>query len=252
MKRTDTSWQNVSEWYGKAVGKEGNYYHQHIVLPNSLRLLDLKNDSSLLDLACGQGVLARQLPPGIYYAGVDASPDLIKQAKQLDNNRNHIYGVADVSKNLHVQKRDFSHAALILALQNIEDHDGVIKNARKHLRTAGKLLVVLNHPHFRIPRQTSWGIDHQKQSQYRRVDMYMTPLKIPIRTNPGQGEKSASTWSYHFPLSHYAGLLSENGFVIERLEEWTSDRQSVGRWAKMENRARMEFPLFMAILARRD
>ncbi len=250
-RETDTSWQHVSEWYGKAVGKEGTYYHQHIVLPNSLSLLDLKLGDSLLDVACGQGVLARQIPKGVYYAGVDASPDLIRQAKEMDKDRNHIYGVADAAKNLHLQKRNFTHAALILALQNMGEAGAVLKNISRHLAPSGALLIVLNHPYFRIPRQTSWGIDHQKQVQYRRVDAYMTRMKIPISTHPGKGEKSETTWSYHLPLWEYAALLHKDGFVIERIEEWVSDRQSVGRWAKMENRARLEIPMFMAILAKK-
>ncbi len=80
----------------------------------------------------------------------------------------------------------------------------------------------------------------------------MTQLAIPITTHPGHGEKSEITWSYHVPLSKYVEMLSEHGFVIEKLEEWISDKHSVGDTAKMENRARKEFPLFMALLARKD
>ena len=246
----ETSWQNVSEWYNKAVGIEGHYYHQHVILPQTLRLLDLHEGDSLLDLACGQGVLARQIPINIPYAGIDIAPDLIDQAKRLDKSRNHSYHTGDVSRKLPIQKADFTHAAIILALQNINDPRGVIRNARTHLSPKGRLLIVLNHPSFRIPRQTTWGIDEQNKSQYRRVNVYLTPTKIPITTHPGRGTQSQITWSYHFPLSHYSQLLSENGFVIEKLEEWASDKQSIGAAAKMENRARNEFPLFLSILAR--
>jgi len=38
--------------------------------------------------------------------------------------------------------------------------------------------------------------------------------------------------------------------VIEKIEEWASDKDSVGKAAKMENRARAEIPLFMAIQAK--
>ncbi|MDD4858597.1 MAG: class I SAM-dependent methyltransferase [Dehalococcoidales bacterium] len=247
-----TSWQNVSDWYSRAVGLEGHYYHQHVILPQSLRLLDLKEDSSLLDMACGQGVLARLLAEEVYYTGVDASPALIRHAKQLDKARNHIYMVADVSRPMPLIKRDFSHAALILALQNIQDAGGVFKNAGIHLRRKGRFLIVLNHPYFRIPRQTKWEIDRQNKIEYRRINSYLSPLTIPITAHPGRGVKSATTLSYHLPLAEYSRLLLENGFVIEKLEEWISDKHSVGEAAKMENRARQEFPLFMAILARKD
>ncbi|MDD5127946.1 MAG: class I SAM-dependent methyltransferase [Dehalococcoidales bacterium] len=250
-KKTVTSWQNVSDWYGRTVGREGHYYHQHVILPQSLRLLELQEDSSLLDLACGQGVLARQLPETVYYVGVDAAPALIREAKHLDKKKNHVYLVADASRKLAVAKTDFSHAAVILALQNIKDADGVFENACRHLREGGHLLIVLNHPYFRIPRHTRWEIDARHKIEYRRIDRYLTPLTIPITTHPGRGDKSPATLSYHRPLNDYSQALFKHGFVIEQLEEWTSDKHSVGEAAKMENRARQEFPMFMALLARK-
>jgi len=252
MTTSKSSWQNVSRWYGELVGKEGHYYHQHVVLPHSLALLELRDDSSLLDLACGQGVLARKIPPTVHYEGIDSSQDLVNQARRLDKNKRHIYTAADVSQKLTIKKNDFSHAALIFALQNIKDPAGALRNARLHLRKGGKLLIVLNHPCFRIPRQTSWETDETNKMQYRRVNRYLSPLEIPIRTNPGKGEASEVVWSYHLPVSEYSRMLFENGFVIEKLEEWASDKSSIGTAARMENRARNEFPLFMAILARKE
>lgn len=77
----------------------------------------------------------------------------------------------------------------------------------------------------------------------------MSPLKIPITMHPGQ-QQSALTWSFHHPISFYSQILFDHGFMIEKLEEWTSDKQSVGgKTATMENRGRSEFPLFMAIKA---
>ncbi len=251
MEDNETSWEKVSGWYGQLAGKGGHYYHQHIVLPQSLKLLDLKENSSLLDLACGQGVLARQISREVHYTGIDIAPSLINQAKHLDRNKKHVYIVADISRDLPIIKKDFSHASIILGLQNIKNPEGVIRNVRAHLKKSGGFLIVLNHPYFRIPRQSRWGIDLQNSLQYRRVDRYMTPMKIPIATNPGRGERSENTWSYHFPLSHYSQLLFRHGFVIEKIEEWTSDKHSTGSAAKMENQSRKEIPLFLAILARK-
>jgi SAM-dependent methyltransferase len=252
MAETRDSWQKVSRWYGELVGKEGHYFHQHVILPRSLRLLELKEDSSLLDLACGQGVLARQIPPSVAYQGVDASPSLISQAKKMDKNPRHTYIVADVSKKLPLQKTDYTHAALILALQNIRDAAGAIRNAGHHVAHGGKLLIVLNHPCFRIPRQSGWEIDPRNKTQYRRVNRYLSPLEIPIRSNPGKGEASEVVWSFHLPISDYSRSLSENGFVILRIEEWASDKTSQGPAARMEDRARNEFPLFLTLLARKE
>jgi SAM-dependent methyltransferase len=193
-----------------------------------LRLLSLEPGSSLLDIGCGNGALARAIPKNIKYLGIDASQTLINQA--LDKNSNHKFVVADAQK--FVASEKFTHAALILSLQNMKNPEQVIKNIN-----ADKVLLVLNHPMFRIPRQSSWLADG------RKVNRYITPLEIPITSHPGD-PNSEVTWTFHHSLSDYSKYLHEAGFVIELIEEWVTDRAV--------EKVQKEFPLFMAIrLSRR-
>jgi len=247
MEKKNTSWQKVSKWYGSIVGEKGHYFHQAVILPNGLRLLDLKPNDRLLDVACGQGILARKIPPTVKYLGVDVSKQLIDEAKKMDTNHSHQYMVSDVTKQIP-GKENFNKAAIILALQNIKETDTVIRLVGERLEKHGKFLIVLNHPCFRIPRQSSWETDPKNKLQYRRINRYMNELEIPINAHPGE-ENSTVTWSFHHPMEDYSDYLYKNGFLIEKIEEWTSDKKSEGSAAKMENRAREEFPLFMAILA---
>jgi ubiquinone/menaquinone biosynthesis C-methylase UbiE len=246
-----TSWEPVEKWYSKLVGEEGHYYHKNIVLPGTLKLLDLKKTPSatLLDLACGQGVLAQVLPKDVGYLGVDISSSLIKTAIQQDKNPLHRFQVGDLTTRLRLFKSDFSHAAMVLAIQNIEQPEEAFLNAAHHLKPGGKLVIVMNHPCFRVPRQSAWQVDQEKKIQYRRIDRYMTSMSIPIHTHPGKGKQSAETVSFHHPLSAYCQWLKNAGFSIETMEEWCSDKISEGGAAKMENRAREEIPLFLAISA---
>lgn len=244
-----TSWEPVEKWYSGSVGDEGHYYHQHIVMPGVMRLLDLQPTSSVLDLACGSGVLARRLPKEIAYTGVDISPSLVKTAKTSDKNREHTYVVADTTKPLSLEKRDFTHAAIILAIQNMEAPKEAFINAAKLMRNGGRLVIVMNHPCFRIPRQSSWKVDDENKVQYRRIDRYSSSLKVPIQTHPSKGSASTTTWSFHYSLADYSRWLFEAGFSIEIIEEWHSDKVSTGKAAKMENRSRAEIPMFLALRA---
>ncbi len=247
--KKDTSWQSVATSYNKTVGEKGHYFHQTIIIPKAIGLLKFRGDSSILDLACGQGILARYIPEESYYQGVDLASDLIKYAKEQTHGKNVHFDVADITKPLKIEKIDFTHATIILALQNVEDMNGALKNASKHLIPGGKLLIILNHPCFRIPKQTSWEIDERNKIQYRRVDRYNSAIKIPINMNPGNASATKLTWSFHNPISAYSEGLNKAGFIIEKIEEWVSEKESQGPAAKMENRAREEFPMFMAILA---
>jgi SAM-dependent methyltransferase len=243
-----SSWDAAEKWYSGCVGEKGHYYHQSVVLPNALRMLELKNQKSLLDLGCGQGVLARALPESIEYVGVDLSKELIEEAKRATKRKNCTFLIGDATaKKLPLEKMDFDRAACILALQNMENGEGAIQTAARHLRVGGELLLVLNHPCFRIPRQSGWGIDEKASLQYRRMNGYMSSMNIPLQVNPGKKEKSAIFHSYHHPLTDYMQWLKKAGFVIHSLEEWISDKKSEGAKARMEDRARREIPLFLTL-----
>ena len=254
MKKTSrTSWQPVGKWYNEKVGEEGHYYHQTVILPKVLQLFDFPKDRacSLVDFACGQGVLSRHLPSHVTYTGIDASASLIAAAKRYDSKPSHTFIQADITQKLPLGPRLFSHASIILAIQNIDSPLAFFENAFAHLEKGAPLIIVMNHPCFRIPRQSSWKTDTENKIQYRRIDRYMSSMNIPIQAHPSQGKDSSQTWSFHHPLSFYSQALKKAGFVIELIDEWCSNKRSEGSAAKMENRSREEIPLFMAILARK-
>ena len=252
-KKEVTSWERVSGWYDKAVGKTGHYYHEKIILPKIFSLLNINKDSTgtLLDLACGQGILSRHLPHSIEYLGVDISPSLLKSAQEQNKKKQHTFLLSDITLPLSTDKKNFDFCTIILALQNLQNPLNALKNAFKHLSPGGKLLIVMNHPCFRIPRQSSWGFDLENKIQYRRIDRYYSSLKIPIQSHPSQAEKSEETLSFHHPLSQWTFWLKEAGFVIEWIEEWCSDKKSTGKHAKMEDTSRQEIPLFLSVIAKK-
>lgn len=222
-------------------------------MPRLLNLLSFgKKGDSLLDVACGEGILSRHIPEGVKYLGIDASKSLIAIAKKKNQNTVATFLVQDVTKPFHLDLPPFTHASIVLALQNINEPHLMLKEIAKHLTPSGKLAIVLNHPCFRIPRQSSWEFDEEKKLQYRRIDRYMTPMQIPIQMRPSEKEKSASTLSFHLPLSKIFADLAEAGFATLRLEEWCSEKTSSGARAKAENRARSEFPLFLTLLCEKN
>lgn len=245
-----THWSNVAKWYNHAVGHSGHYYHQHVIFPQLKQLYQPKPGQTVLDLGCGQGVYARLLPKGIGYTGIDASEALIKTALKLDRDPAHQYLVADATKAIPVERNHYDFALSILALQNMADASSALSEMVRATKVGGTLILVLNHPAFRIPRQSSWEIDEHTKQQYRRLNRYLTPLEIPINAHPGN-KQSSVTWSYHHPISYYTNALCQSGAVITALHEWVSDKTSQGRAQKMENRARLEFPLFLTIVAKK-
>ena len=125
----------------------------------------------------------------------------------------------------------------------------VFAAAARLLRPGGRLVLVMTHPCFRGPKETSWGWDAQRDVQYRRVDRYLVPRKTPIVTHPGSAP-GGYTWTFHKPLEAYARALRGAGLLIDAIEEWPSHKTSEpGPRAHAENTARKEIPLFLAVRA---
>jgi ubiquinone/menaquinone biosynthesis C-methylase UbiE len=244
-----TSWDNISDWYSGIVGKEGHYFHQQVIFPALLPLIGKKG--KLLDLGCGSGVLERALPAGLEYVGIDLSPSLLKVAEEQMKGKKSRFLPGDITKRLPIEENDFTHATIILALQNLEHPNKALENAFSALKKGGTIFLVFNHPCFRIPRQSSWGVEKEKGIQYRRIDRYMSTMTIPIQQAPSKGEKSATSLSFHYPLSAIASFVTSAGFSITGIDELISNKKSTGGAAKMENRAREEFPMFMLLSAKK-
>jgi ubiquinone/menaquinone biosynthesis C-methylase UbiE len=244
-----TAWTGAAEWYDQLVGDAGSEYHQKVVLPGVVRLLGVQKGEAVLDVACGQGVLCRLLQQrGAEVTGVDAAEPLIRAARDRGPAAIH-YHVGDALDLSFLPADHFAAAACVLAIQNIHPIAPVFTAVHGVLKPGGRLVLVMNHPSFRGPKETSWGWDESRGIQYRRVDRYLVPRKAPIVTNPGSAP-GAYTWTFHKPLEAYVKALRSAGLLIDAIEEWPSHKTSEpGPRAAAENTARKEIPLFMTIRA---
>lgn len=242
-----TSWGAVSHWYDTHLETNEDTYQAKVIAPNLLRLIGAVTGKNILDIASGQGYFSRLLrDAGATVSGIDISPELVLYAKKRSNNSiEYVTGSADDLS--YFKKGTFDSAICVLALQNIENVSGMLSEAKRVLREGGKLILVLNHPTFRVPKQSDWGYDEKKKVQYRRVDRYLSEETVKIVMNPGK-QGSVTTISFHRPLQFYFKAFNKAGFAVSRIEEWISHKASEkGPRQVAEDRARKEIPLFMAL-----
>ena len=244
------SWDHIASLYDSLSAVRGTEFQQEIIIPGILRLLLLRRGERVLDQACGQGAVSKSLhSEGAEVTGVDLSPRLIDIARRRSPKAIR-YLVGDVRRLDSLPDTEFDAVVCVLAVQNIEPIAPLFAESARLLRTGGRLVVVLNHPVFRIPRQSSWRWDEERKLLYRGVDRYLTPLRIPIDMAPFKDRGRKTTWTYHRPLQTYVNGLAAAGLWTNALEEWPSHKSSQpGPKAKAENRARTEFPMFLALRA---
>lgn len=250
----NTSWGGVAGWYHDLLFGTKPTYQRDVILPNLLRLMDIKKGEAVLDIACGPGFFSREFAAkGAAVTGIDISEELIALAKE--NVKGPSFQVASARRMPLVPDASFDAAAIVLAIQNIEELKGVFAEAARVLKPGGRFYVVMNHPAFRVPKESSWQWDEKRQ--YRRVDRYLSEFSSKITMNPGAeagaGETQVpveNTVSFHHPLQSYFKALSKTGFCIRRLEEWISNKKSgSGPRVAAENAARKEIPLFLCLEA---
>ncbi len=244
-----TSWGPVAEWYDAYLEVSPDSYQASVIAPNLLRVLALKQGEKVLDIACGQGYFTRKYAEaGAAAVGADISKELVltakKHAPKID------FQVAPAHKLTFAKDSTFDAVTVILAIQNIENIAEVFTEAKRVLKAGGRLVLVMNHPAFRIPKRTSWGWDEEAKKQYRRVDGYLSAATIPIDMHPGAA-KSATTLSYHRSLQDFFKALSKTGFAVTKLEEWISHKKSEkGPKQLAEDTARKEIPMFLMLEAK--
>lgn len=252
-KKVDTSWGGVAQWYHDTVEDKGSY-QKDLILPNLIRLMDVRAGETVLDLACGEGFFSRRFNRlGAKVVASDISKELIEIAKKDKDAQGVQFEVAPADKIPFVADASVDKIVIVLALQNIENVPGVFAECARVLKPGGKLFFVINHPAFRIPKQSSWGWDQgaEKTTQYRRIDRYLSELREYINMHPGD-KPGETTVSFHRPMQYFVKSLKKNGFGVTGMEEWTSDRKSQpGPRAEAENRARIEIPMFMFVEAKK-
>lgn len=270
MKSSETSWGGVAEWYDNLLETDNSSYQAQVVLPNMLRLLEPKKGMTILDIACGQGFFSRAYSSaGAKVIGCDISIELIEKAQaQKTAGADIEYYVAPADSLSFIENNSVDVATCTLALQNIENLSGAIAEASRVLRSGGKFIFVINHPAFRIPGNSDWVWEKNKEEgkmekgketsqqeiMFRRVDSYMSDNRTKIDMTPGEKDekKKRFTVSFHRPLQSYFKALNKAGLTVTRLEEWISHKKSQkGPRSEEEDRMRKEIPMFLCVEARK-
>jgi len=245
-------WERVSTWYDGMVGNDGSRTHQTIAIPAVLSLLDTKPGNTILDLGAGQGVLAPHIhAKRAIYTGVDISTTLIQQARARHGAHGTFF-VGDISSLPSIPgitAGSYNSVVFMLSIQDIRHMEKAISSAAWALKQGGRLVILMTHPAFRIPRQSGWGYDKERKLTYRRVDSYLSRMDIPLRPHYSGG--TPLTRSYHRPIQDYVAAIIKSNLCIDAYVEIPPGAESSAKISNSEKKAYREIPLFLALRARK-
>jgi SAM-dependent methyltransferase len=249
-----TSWDPLAHWYDGWVGEGGSEYHRELAVPAVMRLLDPQPGDAILDLGCGQGVLAPYIARAdAHYIGIDASPRLLDLARKR-HGRSGRFLLGDARRLAALKELSpcsFEAVVFLLSLQDMDPLEEALTGTAWALKPGGRVVLLLTHPAFRFPRQSGWGWDEKRKLMFRRVDRYLTPLPVPMKSLPGTSTQ-ATTRSFHRPIQDYVNGLAVHGLLTDHFAEIPAHKlKSREPGSRAETMARQEIPLFLGIRARK-
>ena len=247
-------WRDMAAWYDEQQGDDGDLWHRSLIDPPLLRLVGAVAGLRVLDLACGNGYLARRFAHmGARVTAVDASAPIIEAARRRESSAplGIAYHVADAARLEMLGDGEFDVAACNMALMDIEDASGTIREAGRVLRSGGRLVATLSHPCFDVPGASAWVVERMdfNTSVWRKVGRYRD---VFAGTCPwhGPGGQVLRTPIYHRPLSWYVRALRAAGFALTAFEEAEPTEEFAAGSPQAPWIA--EIPLHCAIEARKD
>jgi SAM-dependent methyltransferase len=230
-------YDEIAEFYEGLVGDD-------LDDPASLALLDLLPGLSgrhVLDLACGQGRLSRELARrGARVVGIDISTALLEQARARETRKplGSTYLLADATSPGLLDDERFDLVTCHFGLSDIDDLRRAVANVARLLISGGLFVFSIVHPCF-----PGWGED--APSSWPPGESYFTE-KWWLAANSGIRGRVGST---HRMLSTYLNVLREHGLVVDRVLEPPPDPE----WVRDKNPGDDDLvPVFLVACCRRE
>jgi len=202
-------YDSIAEAYDRFV-RNRTLIHQ-VTVPAVLELC--LGTGRVLDVACGQGVIARELAArGFEVTGTDISAALLEIARAEDRRapRGIEYVLDDATTLERFEDATFDGATANLAVNDIDDLDGLMAAVARVLKQGGWFVSSAMHPCF-------WAPTFEEADGVRRPDYFREGRWW--RSDDSPAGPVAKLGHQHRTLSTLLNALRPAGLVLDRIEE---------------------------------
>lgn len=220
-------WNQKAAFWDNLFGDYGNLFHRQLVEPAVGRLLTLNPGERVLDVACGNGALARRLAGwGAQVTAVDFSAEFVERARQRgqESGAPIHYAVADATDETALcalGEGQFDAITCTMALMDMPEIAPLYRAARRLLRPGGRMVFATAHPAFNSsnPVFVSEMADNAGQLTVTHALKIAAYLDVPPVKGAGAPGEPAPHYYYHRPLHQLLGEAFAAGLVLDALEE---------------------------------
>lgn len=225
------TWDANAAFWDERMG-DGNSFQRMLVGPATERLLSLRPGERVLEIACGNGVMARRLAHlGARVVATDVSAQMIERARARSAELGEagqrieyrVVDAADESALLALGDGGFDAVVCNMALMDMPAIEPLMRAARRLLRpgTESRFVFSLMHPCFNsghvrlsIEEDDFGGEIHTVYAV--KIARYLEPATQRGLAIIGQPEAQRY---FHRPLSLLLGKAFAAGFMVDGLEE---------------------------------
>ncbi len=219
-------WEQNARWWDAHMA-EGDRWHLLLIGPAVERLLAAQSGEDVLDLACGNGWLARRLAgSGARVFACDFSPSLLEcaRARSTAYKGEINYQLMDLSDEEHLTmmgKGQFDAAVCNMALMDMAAITPLLRALYRSLKPGGRFVFSIPHPCFNTNGSTLLAErdDYAGTGQITfgvRVNRYLS--LVPERAF-AVADQGSPHYYFHRPLSALLRSCFAAGFVLDGLEE---------------------------------
>jgi 2-polyprenyl-3-methyl-5-hydroxy-6-metoxy-1,4-benzoquinol methylase len=255
---TQAIWDEKAEFWDERMG-EGNAFQRVLIGPASERLLAIRPDELIVDVACGNGVFARRLAElGARVVATDFSARFLELARartteHADRIEYRLVDATDDVELLTLWEGQFDAAVCNQALMDMPVIEPLLRALARLLTPAGRFVFAVPHPAFNS-LGCRWGFESEVRDERlvetRHVKV-VDYLHVPPGKGPGMPDEPAPHWYFHRPLSALLGACFAAGFVLDGLEEPAFGPGDVGNAAALSWLTYHDIPPVLVARARR-
>ena len=220
-------WNQKAHFWDALHGDYGNTFHQRLVEPSVLQLLELKAGEAVLDVGCGNGALARRMAErGALLTAFDFSEVLIRLARARGSDQSlavdfRVIDATDEASMLALGVERFDAITCTMALMDMPTIEPLFGTAARLLRPGGRFVFSTQHPAFNSNNPI---FVHEKEDRDGVVsDHYAVKLRAYLDMPPMKGSgapgEPAPHYYYHRSLNELLGAAFAAGFVLDGLLE---------------------------------
>jgi SAM-dependent methyltransferase len=220
-------WNANAGFWDDYMGAEGNAFHRDLVAPSAERLLQVRPEETVLEIACGAGLFARRLAElGARVVATDFSDVFLERARLrtadfADRIVLRNVDATDLDQLLSLGEESFDALVCNMAIMDIAVVDPLFAAAVRLLKPGGRFVFTICHPCFNSSGTARAAEQRDAEGKVETVHSIRVTRYRTLDVEMGLGVVGQPRPQYYFErtLATLLNAAFAQGLAMDGIEE---------------------------------